>query len=79
MDSVCIGSYFAFQPLYIRLFEGGWREERARGGGDSKSKIQCDLNYRSNLSLKKNLYSEATLKSNITRASILCCLASKYL
>lgn len=24
-----------------------------RGGGGSKSKIQCDLNYRSNLSFKK--------------------------
>lgn len=49
-----------------------------RGGGGSKSKIQCDLNYRSNLSFKKNHYSKAMLKSNISRASILCCLANKY-
>lgn len=50
MDSVCIDSYFAFQPLYIKLFGGGKGDGRARGGGGSKSKIQCDLNYRLNLS-----------------------------
>ena len=32
MDSVCIDSYFAFQPLYIKLFGGGRMRERARGG-----------------------------------------------
>lgn len=55
MDSVCIDSYFAFQPFHVKLFGGGRRKGRVRGGGGNKSKIQCDLNYRLNLSFLKNV------------------------